>query len=85
MEPPHDGKDMQLNLQDIMQIDHAERTDTAEEKRIELHMHTNMSTMDALTDTAAVVKRARSGDARHRHHGSRRSAELPGRLAHRRG
>ena len=58
MELSFDGKDMQLNPQDIMQIDHAERTDTAEEKRVELHLHTRMSNMDALTDTAAVVKRA---------------------------
>ena len=58
MELSYDGKDMQLNPQDIMQIDHAERTDTAEEKRVELHLHTRMSNMDALTDTAAVVKRA---------------------------
>ena len=56
MELSYDGKDMQLNPQDIMQIDHAERTDTAEEKRVELHLHTRMSNMDALT--AAVVKRA---------------------------
>ena len=58
MELSYDGKDMQLNPQDIMQIDHAERTDTVEEKRVELHLHTRMSNMDALTDTAAVVKRA---------------------------
>ncbi len=58
MELSYDGKDMQLNPQDIMQIEHAERKDTAEEKRVELHLHTRMSNMDALTDTAAVVKRA---------------------------
>lgn len=34
------------------------RTDDAEEKRIELHLHTRFSALDALTDPAAVVERA---------------------------
>ena len=34
------------------------RKDTAAEKRIELHLHTKMSMMDALCDTKAAVKRA---------------------------
>ena len=58
MELSFDGKDMQLNPQDIMQIDHEERMDKAEEKRVELHLHTRMSNMDALTDTTTVVNRA---------------------------
>ncbi len=34
------------------------RLDTATDKRVELHLHTTMSMMDALTDTGAAVKQA---------------------------
>ena len=36
-----------------------ERTDSSERKRVELHLHTKMSTMDALTDVKAVFQAAR--------------------------
>ncbi|MBR1496172.1 MAG: PolC-type DNA polymerase III [Oscillospiraceae bacterium] len=35
------------------------RKDTAAEKRVELHLHTTFSTLDALTDVGKAVKRAR--------------------------
>jgi DNA polymerase-3 subunit alpha (Gram-positive type) len=58
MEQTRDGKDIQLNPYHINAVKHGEREDTAPEKRVELHLHTRMSNMDALTDTASVVKEA---------------------------
>ena len=58
MELTRDGKDVQLNPQSIMKIGHEGRKDTPKEKRVELHLHTRMSNMDALTDPAAVIKEA---------------------------
>ena len=53
-----DGKDVQLQPASIMRIRHEGRKDTAAEKRVELHLHTQMSTMDALTDVGKVVAQA---------------------------
>ena len=58
MEPTWDGKDIQMAPFDINETEHAERKDTAPVKRVELHLHTKMSNMDALTDTKEVIKQA---------------------------
>ena len=53
-----DGRDVQINPVNIVKIGHEIRMDTAPEKRVELHLHTQMSSMDALTNTKELVKRA---------------------------
>ncbi len=55
----YDGGDMVLEPCGISAVPKPEgRRDTASEKRVELHLHTKMSMMDALCDTGAVVRRA---------------------------
>ena len=51
-------KDMVLEPRSIMKTKRYLRPDTAEEKRVELHLHTRFSTLDALTDPEAAVRRA---------------------------
>ncbi len=58
IELTRDGKDVQLQPMNIAKISHEGRRDTSPEKRVELHLHTRMSNMDALTDTASVIKQA---------------------------
>ena len=50
--------DMVLDPRNIMKGKAYVRPDDAPEKRVELHMHTRFSALDALTDPDAVVKRA---------------------------
>ena len=50
--------DLMLDPVSIVTAEHVKRTDTAAEKRVELHLHTKMSALDAVTDTAGVIKRA---------------------------
>ena len=52
--------DNELVLEPLAILPHSapKRLDTATEKRVELHLHTTMSNMDALTPTDAAVKQA---------------------------
>ena len=50
--------DMVLDPRNIVKGKRTIRPDDAEEKRVELHLHTRFSALDALTDPDAVVKRA---------------------------
>ena len=52
--------EMVLQPNAMEKIEAPKRRDTYPEKRVELHLHTTMSSMDALTDTASAVKRAAS-------------------------
>ena len=51
-------EDIVLEPKDIVLGKKKIRPDEAKEKRVELHVHTRFSTLDALTDPAEIVKRA---------------------------
>ncbi|MBQ8511380.1 MAG: PolC-type DNA polymerase III [Clostridia bacterium] len=50
--------DLYMAHTDILKIDTIGRKDKAEEKRVELHLHTNMSAMDAIIKADDIVKTA---------------------------
>ena len=50
--------ELSISVRDMVPMEKIEREDNAEEKRIELHLHTNMSTLDALTPAEDLVARA---------------------------
>ncbi len=55
-----DTFDNELYMQytDVAKVKRIRREDNAEEKRVELHLHTNMSAMDAITKPDEVIKTA---------------------------
>ncbi|MBC8569709.1 PolC-type DNA polymerase III [Zongyangia hominis] len=59
-EAGYDKYDREVTIRpyDISTVQLIERKDLGEEKRVELHCHTNMSAMDGLTDAGTLVKRA---------------------------
>lgn len=56
------ARELVMNIYDLQVIDHANRQEdyTGEQQRIELHVHTNMSTMDAVTNYSEVAKLAKN-------------------------
>lgn len=50
--------EISISVRDMVEMEKVIREDKAEEKRVELHMHTNMSTMDALTPAGDLIARA---------------------------
>ncbi|MBO4339275.1 MAG: PolC-type DNA polymerase III [Clostridia bacterium] len=52
------ANDYRINVRNISTVKTIEKTDDAEEKRVELHLHTKMSDLDAVTSATDLVKRA---------------------------
>ncbi len=50
------SKDIVFNVEAITKLDKPKAVDPAEEKRIEFHMHTNMSEMDGVCEAVNIVK-----------------------------
>ena len=52
-------REITANLRDISKSAPNKRKDNAEEKRVELHLHSNMSSMDAIENVKSLVKTAK--------------------------
>ena len=50
--------ELSIGVRDMQEMPKHERLDNAPEKRIELHMHTNMSVMDATADVKTLIAQA---------------------------
>ena len=51
-------KDHVIKPVSVALVDKIDEVDEAEEKRVELHLHTNMSAMDAMSSAKSIVKKA---------------------------
>ncbi len=54
------ARELVIFAYDIMQVQKKEREDKLEEKRVELHLHTQMSAMDGVSSTNDLITRAAS-------------------------
>lgn len=52
------ARDIVINPNSIIKVKRIQKTDNYPEKRVELHCHTNMSAMDAVTDPVTLINRA---------------------------
>jgi len=52
------AQDTVLKAQNLLSAEKKERADKAQEKRVELHLHTNMSAMDGMSATKDLIARA---------------------------
>ena len=52
------AKEVVVMARDIVKTTKIEKMDTSEEKRIELHLHTQMSSMDGMSSASALIARA---------------------------
>lgn len=62
---------------DVLFVERKKREDNAPVKRVELHLHTKLSSMDAFCDPGGIVKLAHRMAPGHRHHRPRRLSGLP--------
>lgn len=52
------ARDLVIMVNDLREVDVPKKKDTAEEKRVELHLHTAMSAMDGVVSPGKMVQRA---------------------------
>ena len=52
-------KDMVLNIRNLTAVNKKAKRDNADEKRVELHLHSTMSQMDGMTSVTEYIKRAK--------------------------